>query len=182
MIWIALHYVAVLACAARVFLRPHRDPTARVAWLAVLFALPVVGIIAYLLLGETSIGRSRVTRLNRILPALPPPQAPEAPNGEAIAPPVSDRYAQLFNVGRSISGYQPVGGNRARLMQESNTAIDEMISDIDAAKLPRFGHRCTVGHWLHPRKAYPVLSAVTTTGHSPKERQLCPPTRDAERA
>jgi hypothetical protein len=29
----------------------------RVAWLPVLFALPVVGVIAYLLLGETSIGR-----------------------------------------------------------------------------------------------------------------------------
>jgi hypothetical protein len=42
MIWIALHYAAVLACAARVLLRPHRGPTARVAWLAVLFALPVV--------------------------------------------------------------------------------------------------------------------------------------------
>ena len=47
MVWIALHYVAVLAVAARVLLRPHRDPSARVAWLAVLFSLPVVGVVAY---------------------------------------------------------------------------------------------------------------------------------------
>jgi cardiolipin synthase len=134
MIWIALHYLAVLACAARVLLRPHRDPAARVAWLAVLFALPVVGIAAYLLLGETNIGRKRVARLNRILAALPPPPAPEAAPGEALAPPVPDRYAQLFNVGRSISGYDAVGGNRARLMKDSDTAIDEMIADIDAAR------------------------------------------------
>ena len=134
MIWIALHYVAVLACAVRVLLRPHRDPAARIAWLAVLFALPVVGIVAYLLLGETSIGRRRVARLTRILAELPSPQVPGAADAEALAPSVPDRYAQLFNVGRSISGYDPVGGNRARLMQDSDAAIDEMVADIDSAE------------------------------------------------
>jgi cardiolipin synthase len=75
-----------------------------------------------------------VSRLNRILAELPPPFAPEAALGETLAPPVPDRYAQLFNVGRSISGYEPVGGNRARLMKDSDAAIDEMIADIDAAR------------------------------------------------
>lgn len=134
MIWIILHYVAVLACAVRILLRSHRDPAARVAWLAVLFALPVVGIVAYLLLGETSIGRRRVARRTRILAELPSPQATEAANAEAHAHLVPDRYAYLFNVGRSISGYDPVGGNRARLMKDSDAAIDEMIADIDNAE------------------------------------------------
>ena len=133
MIWIALHYIAVLACAARVLLRPHRDPTARLAWLAVLFALPVVGIIAYLLVGETSIGRRRVARLNRIIVALPRPDG--TPGWDELEPtgPVPDAYAPLFKVGQSISGYPPVGGNRARLMDDSDSAIDQMVADIDAA-------------------------------------------------
>ncbi|MCE8539985.1 cardiolipin synthase [Ruegeria pomeroyi] len=134
MIWIALHYALVLACAVRVLLRRHRDPSARVAWLAVLFALPVAGIVAYLLLGETSIGRKRVERLRRILRELPKPRGPEPAQNEVLAPPVPDRYAQLFNIGRSISGYDPVGGNRARLMKDSDAAIDEMIADIDGAR------------------------------------------------
>ena len=134
MIWIALHYAVVLACAARVLLRPHRDPMARVAWLAVLFALPVVGVVAYLLLGETSIGRKRIVRLDRILATFPPPEVPETAQDESLAPPVPDRYAQLFNVGRSISGYAAVGGNRARLMKDSDAAVDEMVADIDAAR------------------------------------------------
>ena len=41
-------------------------------------------------------------------------------------------WAALFDVGASINGYQPVGGNRAKLMQNSDTAIDEMVADIDA--------------------------------------------------
>ncbi len=133
MIWIALHYIAVLACAARVLLRPHRDPTARVAWLAVLFSLPVAGIVAYLLLGETSIGRRRVARLTRIIAALPRPD--ETPGWGELEPTraVPDAYAPLFKVGQSISGYAPIGGNRARLMDDSDSAIDEMVADIDAA-------------------------------------------------
>lgn len=134
MIWIALHYALVLACAVRVLLRPHRDPSARVAWLAVLFALPVAGVVAYLFLGETSIGQKRVERLRRILRELPKPRGPEPAQNEVLAPPVPDRYAQLFNIGRSISGYDPVGGNRARLMKDSDAAIDEMIADIDGAR------------------------------------------------
>jgi cardiolipin synthase len=133
MIWIALYYAVALTCAARVLLRPHREPVARVAWLAILFALPVAGVIAYLLLGETSIGHKRVARLKRVIALIPPPPSPGTDTG-AVVPPVPDRYAQLFNVGRSISGYEPVGSNRARLMKNSDAAIDEMIADIDAAE------------------------------------------------
>lgn len=123
----------VLACLVRVLLRPHRDPSARMAWVVVILALPLLGVVAYLLLGETNIGRRRVARLRRVSAALPPagsiglaarPEPAELP----------DRVAQLFNVGRSISGYEPVIGNRARLMDDSDSAIDAMVADIDAAR------------------------------------------------
>jgi cardiolipin synthase len=132
-IWIVLHYLAVLACGARVLLRPHRDPAARLAWLAVLLALPFVGVIAYLLLGETSIGRRQAARVGRIAAALPAPN--EAPGWPGATPSESipTAYAQVFDVGGSISGYAPVGGNRAELMDNSDAAIDRMVADIDHA-------------------------------------------------
>jgi cardiolipin synthase A/B len=133
MFWIALHYVAVLACGARILLRPHRDPAARVAWLAILFALPIAGIVAYLLLGETSIGRRRVARVNRIVAALPRPEQGSGADEPEPERPVPDAYAHLFKVGRSISGYAAIGGNRARLMDDSDSAIDAMVADVDAA-------------------------------------------------
>jgi hypothetical protein len=47
-----------LAFIARAIYRPHRDPASRIAWVVVIGALPVVGIVAYLLLNETpSLGR-----------------------------------------------------------------------------------------------------------------------------
>ena len=133
MIWTILGFLIVAACLVRVLLRPHRDPSARIAWIVVIFALPVLGVVAYILLGETNIGRKRKERLRKILKALP--NVSEKPGFEApaVLPNIAQSYKALFNVGKSISGYEPVGGNRARLMKDSNASIDQMVADIDAA-------------------------------------------------
>src|SRR6266581_8589629 len=65
------YFLVHLAAIARVLLRPHREPASRVAWVVVMVVLPVVGIVSYILLGETSIGRRRVSRMCAVLAALP---------------------------------------------------------------------------------------------------------------
>ena len=52
-----------LTFVARAILRPHREPASRVAWVVVIVILPLVGIIGYILLGETNIGRRRIARV-----------------------------------------------------------------------------------------------------------------------
>lgn len=119
---------------ARAILRPHREPASRVAWLVVMTAFPGLGIIAYLLLGETNIGRKRVARMREVLARLP--NLSETPGAQSVnlQSEVPDRYAPLFRVGHSVNGFEPVGGNRARLLPDSNATIESMIADIDAAK------------------------------------------------
>ena len=48
--------------------------------------------------------------------------------------PVPARYEQLFQVGRAVNGFPPIAGNRARLLADSNAAIDAIVSDIEAAQ------------------------------------------------
>ena len=78
--WTTLIYVALglieLAVIARAITRPHRDPSSRIAWVVVIAVLPVAGIIAYLLFGETNIGRKRVARARAVLEGIPPPADP----------------------------------------------------------------------------------------------------------
>ena len=125
---LAFAFLAIqVATITRVLLRPHRDPASRISWIAVILALPVVGVLGYILLGETSIGRRRVARVRRALEALPPPAATPRPE-------IPGRHQPLFRVGQSISGYPPIGGNSARLLEDSNTAITALVEDIDAAK------------------------------------------------
>ena len=130
MMFMSLHIVVAAVVTAHILLRPHRQPESRAAWLVLVLTLPYAGALAYLFLGQTNVGRKRVERLKAAFHTLPPPsQAPGWPG----APQAPNRQEALFAVGRSISGYTPVGGNTARLMEDSNAAIDAMIADIDAA-------------------------------------------------
>jgi cardiolipin synthase len=47
---------------------------------------------------------------------------------------VPEGYAQLFEVGKSVNGFDPVGGNRAQLMQDTKETIECIVADIDGAK------------------------------------------------
>jgi len=122
-----------LAVIARILVRPHRDPASRIAWVVVVGVLPLLGILAYLFLGETSIGRRRTRRLREVVERLPPFPQPAAAGEAVLASTIPERYRHLFQLGHSISGMDPVGGNTARLMRDSNAAIDLMVADIDAA-------------------------------------------------
>ncbi len=123
-----LHVLVMGAVVVRILLRPHREPASRIAWVAVVAALPVVGVIAYLLLGETNIGRRNRNSMDKAMEELPQPTAMDDPVAQ-----VPPNYVHLFRVGASISGFQPVAGNHAELMADSNATIEHMVADIDAA-------------------------------------------------
>lgn len=134
MLYLLLHIAIVSACVLRILLRKYRQPESRMAWLVVVATVPYVGVIAYLLLGETNIGRARAERLKNALRQLVPPGDAAGAMGPEQLPQCAERFEQLFKVGLSISGYPPVGGNRAQLMKDADAAIDAMVADIDAAR------------------------------------------------
>jgi cardiolipin synthase len=121
--------LAEAAVFIRAILRPHREPASRIAWAVVIVALPVVGIIAYLLLGEVRISLRRRVRGREIEARLPRP-----PGEEKLADKIgAGFYRAPFALGRSINGLPPTSGNKVTLAADSNVAIDEMVADIDAA-------------------------------------------------
>ena len=128
-----LLFLVHVGVIARVILRPHREPASRIAWIVVIITLPVIGIVAYLLLGETNIGRRRVRRMREVLATMP--DVADAPGADAqtVQPQIPGRYIHLFRVGRSVNGFEPVGGNHARLLPDSNASIESMVADINAA-------------------------------------------------
>ena len=112
----------------RALLRPYREPVSRLAWVMIIVVAPLVGMIAYVRVGETNIGRGRTARLRKAFEILPPPIG--TPGVEAQLP---EGTLPLFRAGTSVSGYPPVAGNRAELLESSEAAIDAMVADIDTA-------------------------------------------------
>lgn len=134
-IFLILHILALIAVIFRVLLRPHRQAASRIAWIVVVISLPVLGIVVYILLGETNIGKKRVLRMKEVISQLPDAADIPAREGqENMRVEVEKRCAHLFRAGETVNGFKPVGGNRARLMKDSNASIDSIVADIDAAK------------------------------------------------
>ena len=121
------------ALMIRVMTRPHRDPASRIAWIAVIGAFPIVGMLTYILFGETNIGRHRIDRMKKIMSSMSALAVITPGQEENAAGKVPERYLHLFRTGQSISGFDVIGGNSARLMADSNATIDSMVADIDAA-------------------------------------------------
>lgn len=137
LLWAAVLFAVHLATVVRALTRANRTPASRVAWVATILLLPIGGVIAYLLLGETSIGRQRFERMRRTEAALRLAPEPRAAVPEHAAP--------LVDLAHSIVGMPAVGGNRVHLlgdplapptepMRNPKAAMDVLIADIEAAR------------------------------------------------
>ncbi|MCG6156558.1 cardiolipin synthase [Rubinisphaera margarita] len=133
-LWTATVYAVHLLVAARAILRPHREPASRLAWIIVILVLPVAGIIAYILLGETNVGRRRVARIKSVLKQMPDALSVFDSQSSVLTVTLDERFAHLFRVGETVNGFPPLGGNRGELMADSDAAIDRIVADIDAAR------------------------------------------------
>src|SRR5437763_5527523 len=133
-LWTGAFLLVHLGVIARVILRPHREPASRIAWVVVIIVVPVIGILTYLLLGETSIGRRRVSRMCAVLATMPDLTKTPGMDSHNLQPKIPETYAHLFRLGHSVNGFEPLGGNCATLLADSNAAIESMVADIDASQ------------------------------------------------
>jgi len=135
--WPVVAYVAwiiiQLGFVVRVLLRPNREAASRVAWIVVITVFPVFGVIAYLFVGETSIGRKRIARARQVLADMPVPDYSATKFSARDTGTLPDRWTPVFRLGETVNGFAPVTGNAAVLTKDSNDAIDRLIVDIDSA-------------------------------------------------
>lgn len=131
-------FVIHLLVVVRAITRPNREPASRIAWVAVIMCLPVLGVIAYLFLGETSIGRERVERLRDAEKRL------ARPAGVPVDTSTRDPLG-ISELCTEINDFPPVGGNRIVLLGDpdasaaqptinSNLAIDALVEAIEGAR------------------------------------------------
>ena len=145
-------FAADAATAARALLRPHREPASRLAWIIAIFAFPIAGVLLYLLVGETRISGGRRERGKAINDRL------QRPSGDFRCSPddIGRAYRAPFALARSVNQLDPTRGNSATLAADSNSAVDEMVADIDAAQ--RTIHGCFY-IWLADRNGLKLKDA-----------------------
>ncbi|AUH32917.1 cardiolipin synthase [Paracoccus tegillarcae] len=125
-----LHNVAALIVVARVLIRSRMDPSVRLAWIMIVEAIPIVGIVAYLLFGEVRMRQAEVQKMSDVRDRLtglrkPSPQVVDQP---------PRRLEPVFAVNQSVGGMPAVTGNALTLLSEHDDAIDPMVDAIDSAQ------------------------------------------------
>ena len=140
------------AVIVRAILLDGRDSYSRAAWLLLLIALPVAGVILYILFGEPWISKGFRKRCRRIDDELRRFAPIPAQCGDAYS-----LTANAFRTFEAASGWPVSIGNTASVTPDSDTAIDMLVADIDSAK--------TTVHlsfyiWLGDNNGMKVVDAV----------------------
>lgn len=130
---LATHWLIVIGLSIRVIMR--RPPVGvSMAWLAVIFGVPYVGAVVYLLFGEKRLGRRRAARIaasvdnmKRWQVALRGQYDPATSQIEAAAEPI-DRYVD------QVLGFPALPGNEIELLDNFQSVFDAIVADIDRAQ------------------------------------------------
>lgn len=124
------HSVLALALIVRVLMRPRLDPATRLAWIMVIEALPLIGIIAYVLFGEVRMNQAEVQRMADVRGRLTGLRKPSA----QIVTKAPDYAGPVMAANAAVGGMAAVSGNQVKLLEESDAAIDRLVDAIDAAR------------------------------------------------
>ena len=128
----ASEWVIRLTVLPIIVLRKEKPATC-LAWLAIIFFEPWIGLGLYLLIGENRLGRRQLNLRKQLRPLL---NTFEHPSIEAnrVVPDETDEYNVLAQLAERGGGLPVVGGNAISLMSDTDVVIDRLIAEIDAAR------------------------------------------------
>ena len=128
-----VHWLIVIGLSLRVIMR--RPPVGvAVAWLSVIFSVPLVGAAVYLLFGEKRLGSRRVGRIKASIVDVANWQNTLKAQYDPAAARI-DRLAQpLFHHAESVLDFPALPGNSIELLYDFQSIFDRLIADIDAAQ------------------------------------------------
>ena len=114
-------------------IQQQRRQSAAIAWIAVLFALPVVGIIGYMLFGEINIGhqyRKRSLMAQKLLRDFANAQHI---NFNEISKNLDTEARQLSNIALLKTGFGVYDNHTLTLITDADAIFDSLLADIRAA-------------------------------------------------
>ena len=128
---VALAVVVVIDVVALVYIPRDRKPTAAMAWLLLIFALPLLGILFYLLIGNFRLPEKRRTEQARI-DGIIRDRAAGATTADAGAWP--RWFQRVVEQNRTLTALPAVDGNEASLIGDYQASIDAMAEAIGTAE------------------------------------------------
>jgi len=128
------YVLSLIVIALRVLSREYLAPVKRLAWLMVLFILPIAGMVLYFLFGEARLNRFSDTKHTELSEKLHALEIRSGGDDKALRSHVDKAYRGAFRYAQSINGFGVTLGNKAELLPDGEAARTRLIDDLDAAK------------------------------------------------
>lgn len=112
----------------------RRRPGSAMAWLLVIFFLPIPGFVLYMLIGEERLAHRRMNRHARLMAKFQSLWERFRKHPNMVRPEVSPAAEPTVVVAENL-GHMPIlGGNSMDVISQTDDFIDRLVADIDAAE------------------------------------------------
>lgn len=132
-VFVIAHTGVQLTLAFRVIMK-KRQPGETLAWIMVLFIMPVIGPITYLVFGERWLGKRREKRRAQLMPPITQWLATLPERRLVDWSRMDDHFEAIARVGERTVGVPAIGGNRLELLDQWFDVFERIIRDIDDAE------------------------------------------------
>lgn len=133
--WLILfgYWLLIAGVTLRILMK-RRAVSSSMAWLLIIYILPLVGIIAYLSFGELYLGKKRAERARKIWPSTHR-WLTDLKNNKAIFATKNSRVAHaIFQLCVHRQGIAGVKGNQMQLLTSAEDTMQALIRDIQLAR------------------------------------------------
>ena len=127
------YWLLIAGVTLRILMKRRAVPSA-MAWLLIIYIIPLVGIIAYLSFGELHLGKRRAERAKAMWPSTARWLNDLKECQRIFATENSEIAASLFQLCERRQGIAGVKGNQLQLLTTSDDVLKAMMRDIELAR------------------------------------------------
>jgi cardiolipin synthase A/B len=115
----------------------NRKPSSATAWLLLIFLIPYLGLVIFLLLGSPKLSKRRRAEQHKMSELISKVVAEARTQPELVAildPAITPRDASFVKLNASLGHLPAIGGNAVELLPEYNAVFARIAQDIDHAQ------------------------------------------------
>ncbi|MWP60796.1 cardiolipin synthase [Gilliamella sp. Pas-s25] len=127
-----VYWLIIVSTTLRIVFK-RRPTTYVIAWMLVIYILPLVGVFLYFTLGEAHLGQQRAKRAQKMRPTISKFINRLSDFPDIFTKNVSQVSKPIFQLCKHQTGLDGINGNHIELLSETNVIFDRLIDDINQA-------------------------------------------------
>ncbi|OTQ75281.1 MULTISPECIES: cardiolipin synthase [unclassified Gilliamella] len=127
-----IYWLLIVSTTLRIVFK-RRPTTYVIAWMLVIYILPIIGVLLYFALGEAHLGQQRAKRAQKMRPTITKFINRLSAFPDIFTTKVSQVSKPIFQLCKHQTGLDGIRGNHIELLSNTDVIFDRLIEDINNA-------------------------------------------------